>query len=92
MFLKISQNSQENTCARVLFFLKKVAVFRSQYVLKYHTELLKSWEWSLANVKDTKMEGCIIKVKFVMKNFDVCVGCCLGKVVLRQIDNLSKSL
>ena len=38
------------------------------------------------------MKGRITGVNFVMKNFDFYFGSCLGKVVLRQTDYLSKSL
>ena len=61
-------------------------------VLQKHAGLLELWEWSLTNVTETEMKGCIIRVNFIMKKFDFCFGCCLGKNVLRQNDILSKSL
>ena len=50
------------------------------------------WDWSLENVKLTEMKGRINGAKSKMKTFDFLFGCVLGKTILKQTDNLSKSL
>ena len=57
-----------------------------------HQELLDLWEWSLSVLKDTEMKARIIGVNSVMKKFSFFFGCCLGECLIRQTDNLSKTL
>ena len=57
-----------------------------------HEELLELWTWSLWVLKDTAMKARIIGVSTVMKKFSFYFGCCLGVCLLRQTDNLSKTL
>jgi hypothetical protein len=57
-----------------------------------HEELLELWTWSLSVLKDTAMKARIIGVSTVMKKFSFYFGCCLGVCLLRQTDNLSKTL
>lgn len=61
-------------------------------MLTNHQELLDLWEWSLSVLKDTEMKARIIGVQAVMKTFSFFFGCCLGELLLRQTDNLSKAL
>ncbi len=57
-----------------------------------HDELLELWTWSLSVLKDTAMKARITGVSTVMKKFSFYFGCCLGVCLLRQTDNLSKTL
>ena len=61
-------------------------------VTNNHKELLELWTWSLSVLKDTAMKARIIGVSTLMKKFSFYFGCCLGVCLLRQTDNLSKTL
>ena len=50
------------------------------------------WEWSLNNTNDTELKARIIGVKTMMTKFDFLFGCIMGKTLLNQADNLSKTL
>ena len=52
---------------------------------------MELWEWSLDNVKVTEMRVRIIGAQSKMTTFDFLFGCLLGKVILRQTGNLSKT-
>ena len=49
-------------------------------------------ECSLDNVKVTEMQVRIIGAQSKMTTFDFLFGCLIGKVILKQTDNLSKTL
>ena len=53
---------------------------------------MELWEWSLEHVKITEMRGRILGAQFKINTFDFLFGCLLGKIILKQTDNLSKSL
>ena len=61
-------------------------------IVENHNELMELWEWSLEHVKLTEMRGRILGAKSKMNTFDFLFGCLLGKIILKQTDNLSKSL
>ena len=60
--------------------------------LDNYKELMELWGWSLQNVQDTEMKARIRGVRVVMKTFDFIFSCSLGESILRQTDNLSKTL
>ena len=47
---------------------------------------------SLQNVKDPEMKGRIIGARSNMQNFNFLFGSRLGKIILKQTDNFSKTL
>ena len=53
---------------------------------------MELWEWSLSNVKDNEMKARIRGVQTVMESFDFVFCCSLSQTILRQTDNLSKTL
>ena len=53
---------------------------------------MELWKWSLQEVKETEMKARIREVMTVMKTFDLIFCCCLGERILKQKDNLSKTL
>ena len=57
-----------------------------------HGELMDLWHWSLQKVKDPEMKGRIIGTKSSMNIFSFLFGCLLGKTLLKQTDNLSRTL
>ena len=59
-------------------------------IVENHNELMELWEWSLDNVKVTEMRVRIIGAQSKMTTFDFLFGCFLGKVILKQTNNLSK--
>ncbi|XP_066914540.1 zinc finger MYM-type protein 1-like [Clytia hemisphaerica] len=61
-------------------------------IVENHEELKELWKWSLEHVKVTEMRGRIIGVQSKMDTFDFLFGCLLGKTILKQTDNLSKTL
>lgn len=61
-------------------------------MINNYNELMELWDWSLANLKDTEMKARVRGVQAAMKTFDFFFGCMLGESLLRQTDNLSKSL
>jgi len=50
--------------------------------LNNYGELMELWKWSLQEVKETEMKA----------RFDFIFCCCLGERILKQTDNLSKTL
>lgn len=50
------------------------------------------WDWSLQTVKDTDMKARIRGVQAHMQKFDFFFGSSLAEVLLRNADNLSKTL
>ena len=61
-------------------------------LINNHKELSELWEWSLNNTHDTELKARIIGVKTMMIKFDFLFGCMIGKTLLNQTDNLSKTL
>ena len=61
-------------------------------IVENHNELMELWEWSLEHVKLTEIRGRIPGAQSKMNTFDFLFGCLLGKIILKQTDNLSKSL
>lgn len=61
-------------------------------MIENHSELMRLWEWSIDNLKDTEMKARVIGVSSVMSNFSFFFGCALGECVLRLTDHLSRSL
>ena len=61
-------------------------------IVENHNELIELWEWSLEHVKLTEMRGRILGAQSKMNTFDFLSGYLLGKIILKQTDNLSKSL
>ena len=49
-------------------------------------------EWSLDISKDTEMKAKIRRVQSMMTTFQFYFGCSMGELVLRQTDNLSRTL
>ena len=56
-------------------------------MIKNHAELMELWDWSLSVLKP-RVQG----VKAMMPKFSFFFVCALGELLLRQTDNLSKSL
>ena len=63
-----------------------------QGMIDNYNELMELWEWSLENVKETDMIARIRGVMVYMKQFKFLFGCLLGKMILIQTDNLSRTL
>ena len=63
-----------------------------QAMLDNYDELMELWDWVLANVKDTEMKARIRGVQSYMRQFKFIFGCRLGKMLLTQTDNLSRTL
>lgn len=63
-----------------------------QSILDNHKELMELWDWSLSVLNDTEMKARIRGVQSYMKKFDFLFGCHLGKLLLSQTDNLSKTI
>ena len=61
-------------------------------IIENFLELMELWDWSLQNVKDPEMKGRIIGARSNMRNFNFLFGSLLGKIILKQTDNLSKTL
>ena len=53
---------------------------------------MELWEWSIDNLKDTKMKARVRGVKSYMETFDFLFCCSLGERLLKQTDNLSRAL
>ena len=53
---------------------------------------MELWEWLLSNVKDNEMKARIRGVQTAMESFDFVFCCSLSQTILRQPDNLSKTL
>ena len=52
---------------------------------------MELWEWSLSVVRETEMNACIRSVQSFMGKLGFLSGCHLGKLLLSQTDNLSKT-
>lgn len=63
-----------------------------QAMIDNYDELMELWDWSLDNVHDTEMKARIRGVQSYMKTFKFLFGCHLGKMILIQTDNLSRTL
>ena len=63
-----------------------------QSFLNNFHELMELWEWTLSKCKDADIKARVRGVKSVMKTFDFVFGCQLAVVLLRQTDNLSRTL
>ncbi len=50
------------------------------------------WDWSIDNLYDTEMKARIRGVQANMPTFDFVYSCSLGILLLRQTDNLSRTL
>ena len=61
-------------------------------ILANYEALQSLWPESLEIVKDAEMRGRILGVSTYMKSFDFFFGAMLGKMLLRQSDNLSRAL
>ena len=63
-------------------------------VINNHAELMELRDWLLTASKDTEMKARIrgVKSKIMMTTFDFYFGCTLGEQLLRQTDNLGRSL
>ena len=57
-----------------------------------YTYLKELWEWNAKNCLDTEMQARIRGVNVYMKTFDYVNGVYLGELILRNSDNLSKTL
>ena len=63
-----------------------------QSMIENYGELMELWLWSLDNVKDTEMKARIRGVQSYTGEFKFLFGCHLGKIILVQTDNLSRTL
>ena len=54
-------------------------------------ELMNLWGWSLQATSDTKMKAWLQGVKAVMPTLQFLLNCPLGKIILKQTHNLSKT-
>ena len=61
-------------------------------ILNNFEELMKLWDWSLNETKDSEMIARIQGVKTIMSKFEFLFSCSLGERLLKQTDNLSKAL
>ena len=55
-------------------------------------ELTDLWAWSLQATTDTEMKAKLQSVKAVTSTLQFLFSCSLGKVILKQAINLSKTL
>ena len=53
---------------------------------------MELWDWSLTVSKDAEMKARIPGVKSMMTTFDFYFGCTLGEQLLRQTDNLGRTV
>eukprot|EP00112_Aurelia_sp_Birch-Aquarium-sp1_P015994 Seg3588.3 transcript_id=Seg3588.3/GoldUCD/mRNA.D3Y31 product="Zinc finger MYM-type protein 1" protein_id=Seg3588.3/GoldUCD/D3Y31 len=61
-------------------------------ILNNYIELMNLWDWSIDTLRDTEMKARIRGVQANMPTFDFVYGCCLGILLLKQTDNLSRTL
>ena len=61
-------------------------------VLNSYVELMNLWDWSIDTLHDTEMKARVRGVQANMPTFDFLYGCCLGILLLKQTDNLSRTL
>ena len=93
--LKDLRTESENTSKTVHTFCPTRWTVRGdslESILENYEELMNLWEWSLEYVDDAEMSARIEGVRTVMKTYDFIFGCCLGKLILKQTDNLSRTL
>ena len=64
-----------------------LAAFIDNYI-----ELMDLCGWSLQDTSETVMKARLQSVKAVMSTFQFLFSCSLGKIILKQTDNLSKTL
>ena len=60
--------------------------------IENYTELMDLWDWSLQATSDTEIKGRLQGVNAVMSTFQFLFSCSLGKIIVKQADNLSKIL
>jgi hypothetical protein len=60
--------------------------------MSIQTNLKELWEWAVNNCSDTEMKARIRGVDVYMRTFDYVFGVYLGKLILSDSDNLSKTL
>ena len=63
-----------------------------QSILYNYKELTELWEWSLSVVSEAEMKARIWSVQSFMDKFSFLFGCHLGKLLLSQTENLSKTI
>ncbi len=61
-------------------------------ILNNYVELMNLWDLSIDTLHDTEMKARIRVVQVNMPTFDFVYGCCLGILLLKQTDNLSRTL
>lgn len=61
-------------------------------ILNNFKELMDLWEWSLGVFHDTDIKARIRGATALMPTFDFVFGCALGELLLKQTDNLSRTL
>ena len=64
-----------------------LATFIDNYI-----ELMNIWDWSLQATSETEMKTRLQGVKAVMSTFQFLFSCSHDKIILKQADNLSKTL
>ena len=78
MFLEISQNSQENACARVSYFEIKIPSMQKQNTFLHRTPLVAASENKKGIYAEATVQGFFIKgvmrnfVEFTRKHFKLC--------------------
>lgn len=61
-------------------------------IIENHQELMELWKQSISTTSDTEMKARMIGAQTAMGKFSFLFGCLLGKKVLMQTDNLSRTL
>ena len=64
-----------------------LAAFIDNYI-----ELMDLWDWPLQATNGTNIKARLQGDKAVMSTFQFLFNCSLGKMILKQTDNLSKTL
>ena len=57
-----------------------------------YTELMDLWDWSLQATSDAEMNARLKGVKAVMWTFQFLLSYSVGKIILKQTNNLNKTL
>ena len=57
-----------------------------------YTALMDLWDWSFQATSDRDIKTRFQNVKAVMSTLQLLFSCTLGKIILTQIDSLSKTL
>ena len=73
-------NSLDSLCTSLSSVIENYAVFQ------------ELWPECLDYIKDTEIKARIVGVEAQMKTFDYLFGVLLGEVILRNTDNLSRTL